>query len=384
MSIVEQVESSKVDTEGNRVDITDAITVESSNSAEILTVHDEEVITVYRATKPGQGMFVTAKIGAVDMTLLVDTGASCTIVAEDVFRELKRLSEVGKVFKERRRLQAADGAPLKVLGKLKLPIQLGSVVVQQDVIGANITDSGILGYDFLKQHKCSINIANQELVIMGEKIASIKEDSVPSDIVYKVSLKDAHILPAMTECVLPAVLRRLSGTKMSSPAVVIEPKLSFVEKYDIVMATSMDNSNKEQVNIRVMNPSMKDIWHFKGTMVGQAEHLKDEVGQIGKEDEEQEEDQCIGIRLIGMTLKQPNRPSGCSRSIGKKEEPPDKTVLKDRKQSLTGKVGMEENSSEKSMTLVSNERYGFCRGFGDQSYWGGCKNRYHIGKGHTE
>ncbi len=321
MSIVEQVESSKVDTEGNRVDITDAITVESSNSAEILTVHDEEVITVYRATKPGQGMFVTAKVGAVDMTLLVDTGASCKIVVEDVFRELKRLSEVGKVFKERRRLQAADGAPLKVLGKLKLPIQLGSVVVQQDVIGANITDSGILGYDFLKQHKCSINIANQELVIMGEKIASIKEDSVPSDIVYKVSLKDAHILPAMTECVLPAVLRRLSGTKMSSPAVVIEPKLSFVEKYDIVMATSMDNSNKEQVNIRVMNPSMKDIWHFKGTMVGQAEHLKDEVGQIGKEDEEQEEDQCIGIRLIGMTLKQPNRPSGCSRSIGKKEEP---------------------------------------------------------------
>ncbi len=101
---------------------------------------NKEVLMVYRATKPGQDMFISVKVGDMNLSFLVDTGASCTIVSEETFRELKRLPEAGKVCAERRKLQTADGAHLNVLGKLKLSIQLGSVVVQHDVIGANITD----------------------------------------------------------------------------------------------------------------------------------------------------------------------------------------------------------------------------------------------------
>ncbi len=114
---------------------------------------DRELIAIYKATKPGEGMFVSARIGKTELSFLVDTGASCTIVSEDIFRELKKLPEAGEGFNESRKLQAADGSFLKVLGKLKLPVKLGKVVVQHEVIDAKITDSGILGYDFLKQHK---------------------------------------------------------------------------------------------------------------------------------------------------------------------------------------------------------------------------------------
>ncbi len=121
-------------------------------------------------------MFVSARIGKTELSFLVETGASCTIVSEDIFRELKKLPEAGKVFNESRKLQAADGSFVRVLGKLKLPVKLGKVVVQHEVIGANITDSGILGYDFLKQHKCNIDIDRGELIIMGTRVACSKEE----------------------------------------------------------------------------------------------------------------------------------------------------------------------------------------------------------------
>ncbi len=64
----------------------------------------EENKEVLMATKPGQGMFISAKVRYMNLSFLVNMGASCTIVSEDTFRELKRLPEVGKVCAEGRKL----------------------------------------------------------------------------------------------------------------------------------------------------------------------------------------------------------------------------------------------------------------------------------------
>ena len=168
------------------------------------------------------------------------------------------------------------------------------------MIGANITDSGILGFDFLKQHKCNIDIGKEELMIMGMKVPCQKESSGKSDMVYKVSLKEAHVLPPLTESVLPAVIRRIAGTIVSSTNVLLQPQESFTEEYGVVMAASLCDSIEEKVHVRVLNPTVKDIWLFKGTVMGYAQSLEGEIGQMGKEDEEKEEDRCISVRRIGV------------------------------------------------------------------------------------
>ena len=110
-----------------------------------------------------RSMTVEGHVSDVPIKFLVDTGASCTIISVNSYMLIKDL--VGSQLRELtgKMLQLADGQPLDALGTLMVDIQLGPVVVKHNVLIAKISDEGIIGYDFLHTHGCTIDAGQHSL-----------------------------------------------------------------------------------------------------------------------------------------------------------------------------------------------------------------------------
>ncbi len=67
-------------------------------------------------------------------------------------------------------------------------------------------------------------MGNDELLIMGIKVPCQNESLPLKEVQYKVFLSEAHVNPALTECVLPGVIRRVAGTVVSCPDVIVNLK----------------------------------------------------------------------------------------------------------------------------------------------------------------
>ena len=67
-------------------------------------------------------------------------------------------------------LELADGQPLTCYAQVIMPLKIGNVLVNHPVLVSDIADQAILGLDFLKAHKCQIDVSIHEFNILGERI----------------------------------------------------------------------------------------------------------------------------------------------------------------------------------------------------------------------
>ena len=98
---------------------------------------------------------------------LVDAGS--TILSRSVWKQMgggkKQLTPVGA----QQNLVDAQGSPLKLAGVGAVDLQLGTRMFEVDVlIVETLTEDLILGRDFLKQHKCSVELGEQNLLQLTE------------------------------------------------------------------------------------------------------------------------------------------------------------------------------------------------------------------------
>ena len=116
------------------------------------------------ATQTGQsGLFVQAFVNNRSAKLLMDTGATLSIVAPHVVPDIKVDDYVPYIF-------LADGSPLKIKGTTTLSITIDGVTMQEKVVVAEIAVDGILGLDFMKSNACMIDVANKTTTLGGKTI----------------------------------------------------------------------------------------------------------------------------------------------------------------------------------------------------------------------
>ena len=97
------------------------------------------------------GMFVDAEVNGMKAKLLIDTGATISVVGP-LFASGRKIDSLDIV------IYIADGSPLLVKGVTNVPLVIDDMSVNQNVVVANI--DGILGLDCIKSHACSIDLVN--------------------------------------------------------------------------------------------------------------------------------------------------------------------------------------------------------------------------------
>ena len=205
-------------------------------------------------------------IEGLSVPMLLDTGASRTIISESTYKQIPCESRPQIIGVKCPQLRLADGTRFGTLGCTQVWIQVDSTPVECDVIVAAVSDPGILGLDFLRQQKCQINLESNEMVMKSRNgSTSVREQSE-----CNVALRDDCVVDARSEAIIPADVS--SGLEV--PHCLVSGKPEFEEKYQLKVASSLGNPCEGWVPVRILNPRAEDVHLFKGTVMGCAESVE--------------------------------------------------------------------------------------------------------------
>ncbi|KAK3086715.1 hypothetical protein FSP39_022396 [Pinctada imbricata] len=212
------------------------------------------------ASKVGQsGLYIHADINGTGVKLLVDTGATVSLIAPRHVGDVPLESLNADIL-------IADGSALSVLGTTILPIKIGSFSMTHKFIVADIGIDGILGLDFMKNHDCSVDIAHKTLGLNGQSIDLFMEGNVGC---YRVYLDESLHVPARSEVLALCSVHDKSGEVVSNLGVgMVEPIDSFTKSDRGLTARTLTDS-PDKVPVRIMNLHNESHNLHKGTVVGQ-------------------------------------------------------------------------------------------------------------------
>ncbi|KAL3862817.1 hypothetical protein ACJMK2_008763 [Sinanodonta woodiana] len=108
-------------------------------------------IMVSNVNDSNHGFFVCAKIQNYKVPLLVDTGASVTIISHKFKEKLSSMEKL-HIKPVKLNLVTATGDRRPFLGKCWVDLSLGNQMLRHEVLIANIEQNGILGLDFMTRH----------------------------------------------------------------------------------------------------------------------------------------------------------------------------------------------------------------------------------------
>ncbi|GBM31847.1 hypothetical protein AVEN_56942-1 [Araneus ventricosus] len=128
----------------------------------------EEELKVSALSGGGNGLYLEGSICDIPCLFLVDTGTNITLLGTDLAHKVKeRLIYTAPNFT----LKTATGEKSKIQGKLDASIECGSRRFQHRVYVDDITDSCILGLDFLRKFKLTVDLEKNEIQTGSEKIS---------------------------------------------------------------------------------------------------------------------------------------------------------------------------------------------------------------------
>ncbi|GBL98691.1 hypothetical protein AVEN_19731-1 [Araneus ventricosus] len=128
----------------------------------------EEGMKVFALSRGGNGLYLERSICDIPCLFLVGKGTNITLLRADLARKLKErlISTAPNVT-----LKTATGEKAKLQGKLDSPIECGSRKFLQRIYVADITNSCILGLEFLQKFKFTVDLEKNEIRTGSEKIS---------------------------------------------------------------------------------------------------------------------------------------------------------------------------------------------------------------------
>ena len=92
-----------------------------------------------------------------------------------------------------RELKSVDDQNIEVLGQTKCNIEIGNKWFQHTCIIANIANDGLLGVDFMKEHKVVIDFAQNQVTCEGKTLQTRFKQL--NNRICRVSLGETTVIP---------------------------------------------------------------------------------------------------------------------------------------------------------------------------------------------
>ena len=241
-----------------------------------VSVENKESTVVRRKLPQCDGVYVNGTIQGVAVVFTADTGSSSTIISERIYNTIPRKHRPTLV--PSRSLANASGVPLRELGKAIFTVTFGDLKLTKQIIVASIEDDGLLGVDILQNLESGpadiiqqLTSSNSQGIIrlQGVDIPCIQIGK-PNESIRKVHVMDDVTIPGTSEMIVDVLIDR---DKQSDAAhdLLIEPVSSLTDRYGLVMAPTLVDSNNVVSQVRVMNPYTEICKLQEGTVVGQVD-----------------------------------------------------------------------------------------------------------------
>ena len=220
---------------------------------------------------------VSGMIGACPLELLVDTGATVSLLNVNMWNKI----DSTKLSLEQwtgKKLVGVNGAPLLVKGLTRAQVCIeGFEFVGNFVVSGELVVDAILGLDFLQQHNCVIDV--------GKKL--LKFPSVD----LSVGLPDAGRCKQVTQVVGVVTMHEITVPAVSEMEIIVKPLCNvgsgiwMIENNPtvscgVMVARAVMCSNKETFPIRVLNPRDSSIVLQKGVELAKMELIEQDRVQL--------------------------------------------------------------------------------------------------------
>ncbi|GFT02905.1 retrovirus-related Pol polyprotein from transposon 297 [Nephila pilipes] len=168
--------------------------------------------------------------------MLVDTFANVTLLRTDIAQKLNQqfIYTALNIF-----LKTANGKKVNKHGKLDASIECGSRRIQHKVYVADITNPCILGLDFLRELKFTVDLERYEIRTGGEEIPLFSANIEFPKLCF-VFAKEKTVIPVRSKCLIRGVTKASEHFRYA----VTNSSSQISEKYVLVAATLVDLKKK--------------------------------------------------------------------------------------------------------------------------------------------
>ena len=221
------------------------------------------------------GLFLNCKSINRNLELLVDTGASGSLMSEKTYRSLEPRSR-STITKFPFKVYNASDEPMNIIGSSTVRLTIDGTEVNQEFMIADFDGDGILGLDSLRYHKCVLDTTTGSLKwTYGE--LPLDEEGVrrtPHVAHCKLTPDGQFIIPGNCEVILPG---KLSRSMTRHRFGLVEPSVVFMETTPLIMAAGVVSPEGRTVPLRLLNPSSNSVVVDSSTVVGIYAHV-DAIG----------------------------------------------------------------------------------------------------------
>ncbi|VDI17757.1 Hypothetical predicted protein [Mytilus galloprovincialis] len=262
---------------------------------------------IARQVLRSDGVYVEGHIQGSEVNFTVDTGAVRTVLSVYAFNKIPHVNRP-ILEKSNNTLACADGKPLKELGKAIFEIKLGNLCFDTEMIVANIEDEALLGLDVLMKSQwgpADIKLT-EGIILLGGHAVHCTQIGQTNKFIRKIYGEAYYEIPPRSENFVDVFIDRLDD---DSPETVqdciLQPTEKFSERFPLVMAPCLVNSNSSQANISqdvtcntstcsIMNPYMYD----QDTVIGSAEVVEHEPKMLLKCEDTLDVNNQIAMRRL--------------------------------------------------------------------------------------
>lgn len=210
------------------------------------------------------GLYVEVEIRGIKTMLLVDTGATDTILSNTVYYRIPN-EKKPELTRYGTNVCNADGSRMETMGSSCLELKVGRTVCSIRVIFGNTGSAeGILGMDFLIATHAKIDLQQLQLDLNGDKIKC--SDKLGHGLCFRVVVEETTKIPPGHEALVPGLIK---GNPGEAGLGILEPtEENEVGRKGVMVARILAESTDNTVPIRVYNPGDRECTIKRGTMAG--------------------------------------------------------------------------------------------------------------------
>ncbi|KAI5742809.1 hypothetical protein M8J77_011525 [Diaphorina citri] len=216
-------------------------TVNPVESGQVQPSSCPENIHVHSVRGMHDSLIIRGKVNQRDCNILLDTGASKSILRRDI------LAETNLKNPDKYTLKTATGEQSRVYGEIEVKIQLGNVKMRHTFVVADIVDDCILGFDFMMDHGVSMDFGDSTMII-GNAVIPMTVGSIESCNALRTAVNET--LPPPSEFIKCARDRDIPAKSKST----VEPELNRRVVRAAKTSKGVADQDKKETNQDVIRP----------------------------------------------------------------------------------------------------------------------------------
>ncbi|XP_042201887.1 uncharacterized protein LOC121851863 [Callorhinchus milii] len=228
---------------------------------------------------------VTGSIDGVEVRVLVDTGASATIISDLIYNILpvqcRPLLPVDVPF------YAANGGSLGIIGQIRASICIGDIKLSGPVfVSSSLAVPCLLGTDFLAKMPIKILIDQRCIELpSGRRISFLTSPNVirtACATIQALATQTVHVPPG-SQMLIPLRLRKPWGKEASEQAMLLGPSNRAVGGLDLSVAHTLVGADRDPF-VMVLNAGARPAVIQQGTVLAHAARVPAEERLVAQAD----------------------------------------------------------------------------------------------------